>query len=129
MSTDATQYVVLGVAITYKEEVKKFFSVVEEHYKFIDGFRDSGYNEEITPTESGIHIISDGMSGKYVVVGKIIAKGIERGLPFTEISTRDITNEYRKGHSFYSEVLKVDQALGTNFGDLDANIIAFTHWH
>lgn len=126
MGVAATHYVVLGVAITDKAQVKEFFRISEEQLPldFMDGYDDNGYKEEITPSKSGIHVISDGMNGKYVVVGKILAKGIEGGLDFTEVS--DISKQYRK---FYSEVLKLDQMLGTKFGGLDAKVIAFTHWH
>jgi hypothetical protein len=124
MGVAATHYVVLGVAITDEAQVKEFFRINEEHLEFMDGYDDNGYREEITPSESGIHVIVDGMNGKYIVVGKILAKGIEGGLDLTEVS--DIGKQYRK---FYPEVLKLDQVLGTKFGGLDAKVIAFTHWH
>jgi hypothetical protein len=122
--SDATHYVVLGVSITDREEVKKFFSINEEFYKFLDGYKDNSYQEKITDSESGIHVISDGMSGKYVVVGKILAKGIESGLPFTEVD--EIAEQYCE---FYKHVRVLDRVLGTKFGTLSAKIIAFTHWH
>lgn len=124
MGVDATHYVVLGVAITDEAQVEEFFRINEKHLEFMDGYDDNGYREEITPNESGIHVIMDGMNGKYVVVGKILTKGIEGGLEFTEVS--NIGKQYKK---FYQEVLKLDQVLGTKFGRLDVKVIAFTHWH
>ena len=117
MGVATTHYVVLGVAITEEAQIKEFIHSSEEHLEFMDGYYDNGYREEITPNESGIHVIVDGMSGKYIVVGKILAKGIE---------VSDIGKQYRK---FYPKVLKLDQVLGTQFGSLDAKVIAFTHWH
>jgi len=124
MGVAATHYVVLGVAITDEAQVKEFFRINEDHLDFMDGYDDNDYKDEITPNESGIHVIVDGMSGKYVVVGKILAKGIEGGLELTKVS--DIARQYR---NFYQEVLKLDQVLGTKFGGLDAEVIVFTHWH
>ena len=75
MGVATTHYVVLGVAITEEAQIKEFIHSSEEHLEFMDGYYDNGYREEITPNESGIHVIVDGMSGKYIVVGKILAKG------------------------------------------------------
>jgi hypothetical protein len=122
MGVAATHYVVLGVVITDEAQVKEFFRTNEDHLDFMDGYDDNAYKNEITPNESGIHVIVDGMSGKYVVVGKILAKG--SWLEFTKVS--DIASQYRK---FYQEVLKLDQVLGTKFGGLDAEVIVFAHWH
>lgn len=36
-------------------------------------YADNAYEDEITANASGIHVIADGMSGEYVVVGKILA--------------------------------------------------------
>jgi len=124
MGVAATHYVVLGVAITEEAQVKEFFRLDEEHHELMDTYDDNGYKEEISPSESGIHVIVDGMNGKYVVVGKILAKGVHSGLDLTEVS--DINKQYKK---IYPEILKLDQALGTKFGGLDAKVIAFTHWH
>lgn len=124
MGVAATHYVVLGVAITDKAQVKEFFRINEEHFEFMEGYDDNAYEENVTPSESGIHVIVDGMSGNYVVVGKILAKAIDNGLDIIEVA--DISTQYRK---FYPEVLKLDRELGTKFGGLDAKVIVFTHWH
>lgn len=115
MGVAATHYVMLGVAITDKAQVKEFFHISEEHFEFMEGYDDNAYEENVTSSESGIHVIVDGMSGNYVVVGKILAKAIDNGLDIIEVA--DISTQYRK---FYPEVLKLDRELGTKFGGLDA---------
>ena len=124
MGVASTHYVVLGVAITDEVQVKEFFRMTEEQFALMDGYDDNGYKEEISPTESGIHVIQDGMNGQYVVVGKILAKGVHSGLDLIEVSK--INKQYKK---IYPEILKLDRALGTKFGLLEAKVIVFTHWH
>jgi hypothetical protein len=127
MGVAATHYVVLGVSITDEAQVKEFFRINEEHFEFMEGYDDNAYDQNITPSESGIHVIVDGMSGKYVVVGKILAKAIDNGFDGLDlIEVADISTQYR---NFYPEVLKLDRELETKFGGLDAKVIVFTHWH
>lgn len=126
MGVAATHYVVLGVALTNKAQIKKFFRISEEHLDFCDKYDDNGYKDKPTPTESGIHMIVDGMSSNYIVVGKILSKGLEEGMPFTQLTLDD--NERDMGDIF-PELRKIDRALGTDFSDLPLQYIAFTHWH
>ena len=128
MGSEATHYIVIGVAITDKEQVKEFFHLSEDKYDLMDSYNDNGYDEAITPSATGLHVIADGMNCKYVVVGKIVAKGIYNGLGFNEIETNNhaIKDAYRE---IYPAVKELDEKLGTQFGGLDARVIVFTHWH
>lgn len=129
MGVSITHYVVLGVAITDEAQVKNFFRINEEHLEFMEGYDDNAYATEITPSESGIHVIVDGMSSKYVIVGKILSKSTDRYY-FNEIGSGPgdftIAQQYR---FIYPEILKLDQVLGTKFGALYARVISFSHWH
>lgn len=124
MGSEATHYVVVGVVINDREEVKQFFDIAEEHFKVCEEYHDNPYKDNITETSSGIHIISDGMSGRYVVIGKILEKAIYEGISLTEID--DFKKIYRK---IYPAVKELDEKLGTKFGGLDPRVVVFTHWH
>ena len=127
MGVSTTHYVVIGVSLTDEKLIKEFSKINEDHYDELnDHYYDNPYKREITPTESGIHIIADGMCGKYVVVGKIITKGLEEnGLKFTELGF--VRLKYYS--EIYPEVLKLDKMLGTEFGMLEAKILVFSHYH
>ena len=132
MGSEVVHYVVLGVSINDKAEVKKFFGLTEGQYELMDAYHDNTYQEGITPTASGIHIISDGMNGDYVVVGKILQKAIYNGLKLMEIPTshQDGTDEFiQQYRDIYPEIEKLDQGLGTKFGGMYAKVIVFSHWH
>ena len=124
MGVNATNYVMLGVAITENSEVKKFFRINEEYLDFMEDYDDNSNKKEINHNGSGIHVIVDGMSSKYVVVGKILSKSIDLDLSFTEIS--DIKNQYM---DLYPKILVLDQKLGTRFSTLSPKLIVFTHWY
>lgn len=121
MGVHATHYVVLGVVIN-KEKFKDFRKLEEENYEFFEQFDDNSYEEKITSGPNNINIIVDGMSGEYIVIGKIIAKGLD-GLPFT---TLDIDQKvvYETGKAIYELFEKFNY-----FEWVDVKYIAFTHWH
>jgi hypothetical protein len=89
----------------------------------MDKYHDNPYSKFISD-KSTIHVIDDGMSGQYVVVGKILQKNTDGYLKLTTVSK--IKKQYRK---IYQEILKIDEMLGTNFGLLKPEVIAFTHCH
>lgn len=131
MGVATTHYIMFGVAIRDKAEVKQFFQSTEDKYAFLDQYDDNGYQEEITPTASGLHIISDGMNGEYVVVGKIIQKGLD-GLDFTQIplmATMATQQEISAKYELFLKLRELDEQLGTGFARKDIQHIVFTHWH
>lgn len=129
MGVAATHYVVLGVALKDKKKVKEFFALEEPHRDFIEKYDDNGYKDKPTKTDSGIHMIVDGMCGEYVVVGKILSKGLEEGMPFTQMPSVDAVERAQDRLDVFREILRIDEALGTNFSELPLQYIAFTHWH
>lgn len=133
MGVATTHYLMLGVVIQDKQEVKQFFQNTSEKYELIDEYDDNGYKDEITPTPSGLHIIADGMNGGYVVFGKILAKDLQ-GLELTTFDLLtppgDVVPSWKKTYNeIYPEILKIDEKFGTKIGGKDPQIIAFTHWH
>jgi len=133
MSVHATHYVVYGVAITDEKKVKDFFALEESHDDLLhDEYYDNPYKEEITPTKSGIHIIVDGMNSGYVVIGKIIAKGLENGLEFTKVPLpykKQTKIEGTLGSGLLRTIIDLDKILGTKFRNLTLQYLVFTHWH
>lgn len=127
MGVATTHYIMFGVAIRDKAEVKQFFQSTEDKYAFLDQYDDNGYKEEITPTASGLHIITDGMNGEYVVVGKIIQKGLQ-GIEFTELPNDEIPRMIVE-QNLFKQLVELDQQLGTTFAAKEFQYIVFTHWH
>lgn len=129
MGVSATHYIVLGVALTDKEQVKEFFKISDEQYEYLDEYHDNAYSDKITPNSSGIHIIEDGMSGKYVVVGKILQRS-DYGFNLNETSTLPVSGLIsEESKEVYSKILEVDRILNTKFGSLDLKYLIFTHFH
>jgi len=137
MGVAATHYAILGVAVTDKKKVKEFFGKEEKFLDFTEEYNDNGYKEKPTPNKSGIHMIVDGMNGDYIVIGKILSKGIEEGMPFTQMAfdpeskTVTFSKQLRDADpvGILAEIRKIDEAMGTNFASLPLQYIAFTHWH
>jgi hypothetical protein len=127
MGVAATHYVVLGVVLKDEKKVKAFFGKEEKFLDFTDKYDDNGYKDEPTPTESGIHMIVDGMCGKYIVIGKILSKGVDDGLPFTQMPTELIA--LGEATRIMEEIYKIDVVMKTKFSELPLQYLAFTHWH
>jgi hypothetical protein len=127
MGVAATHYVVLGVALKNKAQVKKFFGISEKFLDFTDKYNDNGYKDKPTKTDSGIHMIVDGMCGEYIVIGKILSKGVDDGLPFTQMPTELIA--LGEATKIMEEISKIDNVMETTFSELPLEYIAFTHWH
>jgi hypothetical protein len=131
MGVATTHYCIFGVMETDKKKVKEFFSLNEKHLDFMDGYDDNGYKDEVTPNESGIHVIVDGMNGGYVVIGKIMFKSLE-GFPLEEM-LKIKQPKAKEAVKIAKEITKIDQKLGTNFMVEQEfptfGLYFFTHWH
>lgn len=84
MSVTNSHYVVFGSIETNDGRIERFFNASEEFYEFVEKYNDNGYQVKITRTDSSIHMIADGMSSNYVVVGKILYKDFA-GFPLEEM--------------------------------------------
>ena len=72
MSTNLTCYFGRGIFVEDEKKVKHFFnSNLNENDDLIDSYSDNSYKKDIKKTESGLHLISDGMSGKYLFFWRI----------------------------------------------------------
>ena len=132
MSVITTHYIVLGVAITDKIEVKKFFEQNDGDNDLEEPFHDNGYNDEITPTVSGIHIIVDGMCGKYVVIGKILYKS-QHGFDLSETMGLDVIKDFKSYHEevgrIIEQISKVKNIFNIEFDPNNLKHLIFTQWH
>lgn len=110
MSVRRNDYVVVGVKLPWSDDV---YGLLEnDHY-------DNGYKPEITE-HNGLTMIADGMDGKYIIVGKVLAKSMDYdGLPMTECRATDIMR--CKVKTAVRETLNID--------DPEVRVWAFTHWH
>lgn len=119
MSTNMTHYVMYGT--NFPPKVLFPDGAAYEKYAAID---DNAYDEKFDPDK--IAMVYDGMCGKYVIVGYILAKGDEvSGMPMTEIQ-----HYHEMGVDFlvdlkhnYPEIAELPHV-----GSKTA-LWAFTHWH
>jgi len=66
MSIQKNQYVIYGVKLPYNH-----FS--EEEHEALDKYIDSAFKiDDINP--GGVHVLADGMNGKYVILGRCLKK-------------------------------------------------------
>ncbi len=129
MGVSATHYIVLGVALTNKEQIKEFFEISDEHEAVLDEYDDNAYSDEITENTTGIHIIADGMSSKYVVIGKILQKS-NYGFDLNETSSLPVAGLVsEEAKEVYAKIIEIDRNFHTKFGLLDLKYLIFTHFH
>lgn len=123
MGTDRVDYIVYGVAIRDKDIVNQYLNIFDKKYNLLYSYHDNPYKEEITES-LGIHLISDGMSGRYVVIGKIIDKSYFNGFDLTIINQIKFDKKETK-----KLILDFDQKFETNFGEYPLSFIVFSHFH
>jgi len=118
MGTDRTDYVMLAVKFPYET-----VAYDEDKYdKYLDLYEDNGYRSEIKEHD-GLTMVSDGMSGEYAFVGKVLAKAVEEegeGLPITDCSIVKNSIEMQE---------KISNIFGVDKAHIDIKIWVFTHWH
>jgi hypothetical protein len=79
MSTRRTDYLVFYVGCHCNDE-----DGTARSEKYVEPFEDNANEEHIT-TRAGFAVIEDGMSGQYVVIGRILAKTtLQEGFPMTD---------------------------------------------
>lgn len=113
--SNSTSYVVLGVKLPFA-----FFSEDERLDLEARGFSDNVHSKTVGH-KHGITVIADGMSGEYIVAGRVLARARHDDGEGLEFLTLDITDGQRQ------EVL---EALATHLRITSADIqpLVFTHW-
>jgi hypothetical protein len=121
MGVDTVLYVVYGVILDDLKDVQTYFDS-----DFDEGpYDDNTYREEISITDSGLHIISDGMNGRYVIFGKIISKGLD-SLPLSSFKTdRRSASKIEKTIAPHLSSIPVFSSKA----DLEYQFIVLTHFH
>jgi len=107
MGVNRTDYVMLAVKLP--------FEAIED----TDCYEDDGYSDKIT-SHNGLTVVSDGMNGNYLFIGRIIRKAIKGyGLDITDCSASTFLE---------MELLKI--LIKSEFNiDAPVRVWAFTHWH
>lgn len=65
MSTQVNSYVMYGVVLPYE--------LCKGHYVMLDPYMDSPFKPEVNPKD-GLTVLFDGLNGKYVAIGHVVAK-------------------------------------------------------
>lgn len=77
MSTQVNTYVLWGLILPY-EEVNALPGGEDSAYDRAEPYTDSAFDEDVNP-KNEVTILFDGMNGKYVAVGHVIAKTRDYG--------------------------------------------------
>lgn len=93
MSVQSNTYVLVGVMLPYDHFTE------EQHENLFPEYRDSAYQG--IEHYNGLCVITDGMSGKYVAIGRVLAKtddqngnyGFNKPLDLTEASSAELRDE------------------------------------
>lgn len=125
MSTNCTTYVIDGHLIDDKENVRELFAAWETDASgFMGRYVDNPYQEEIKKTDSGVHVVADGMNGDYIVIGVILSKTNNQTVP-----VRSLAPSHKNGSKAIRECLKMEKALGVVMNVGEHGLIFLTHWH
>lgn len=112
MSVQINQYIMIGVRIPFPGKHDDFY---EKYESFME---DSAFNSNISHKE-GIFCLFDGMNGKYVIIGRVMAKSsdgeyladgepIELPLTLTELEQELISESINRNFG-------IDEPLKTFF--------------
>lgn len=109
MSTQVNHYVVVGVMLPYEKG--------GEQYEKYEQFMDSAYG----PKRDGVTCIFDGMCGKYVILGHVLAKSKSDEMGFEDMLVVDDLDK---------KIAAVAKDLADKLGMLDAlpKLIVLSHY-
>lgn len=119
MGVRRTDYIMLGVKLPYSFIPKDSDGDTPEEFRL---YEDSVYGDDIK-SHNGLTMVSDGMGGRYVFIGKVLQRADEEHCESFEPTncTQCCSPE---------EFLKVETALLQHFKlDIQANIWVFSHHH
>lgn len=108
MSVHSYHYVVVGVKLDYRAEKKRLSPEAFEELYYEDS------------SKKGFDVILDGMSGEYIVVGKVLSQSDEYSENnFKELKLKDLAKVKEQ----------VKKALAkAGLGDQEPVLATFTHW-
>jgi hypothetical protein len=116
MSVQSNTYVMVGVMMPYD-------TLSEEQLEANEAYRDSAYGG--ISHHSGLCLIADGMGGKYIAIGRVLAKsddqngnyGFNEPVDLAQLSTIGLVHE-------------VERLITENFGieEPDVRDWVFTHY-
>ena len=73
MGTRSTTYILVGIRLSLKEEHLRFSAHDDECYEYYEKYLDNRYQNNIK-SHNGITAIYDGMGGKYLYLGEVVAR-------------------------------------------------------
>lgn len=112
MSTNKTDYIILGIKMEYSEYNSRFNP--DDDWCIHEEYFNSKINDLI--------VVKDGMSGKYVVIGKLIDKSEEyEGLSMNTIN-KDIFKDKKL-------IKNMQNIFGFEESEIKLNILVFSHYH
>ena len=123
MGVERTHYIMLAAKFP--------FDIIDPDHLMDDGnfekyevYEDDGYQEEVTE-HHGLTMVSDGMNGKYIFIGKVIEKGLDhKGIEITDCLSFTMDEKSLLTHLIRSEFKDIIKEE-----DVHVTVWAFTHYH
>jgi hypothetical protein len=113
MSVQSNTYVIVGVKLEYEH-----FSEEQEE-DLLEPYKDSAYSG--IHHHNGLCVISDGMSGNYIIAGRVLAKSVDErgeGIDMTECDTSP--ELFAEVAGLLTEHLSIENP--------EVQVLAFTHY-
>ena len=123
MGVEKTHYIMMGVKLPFN--ITDRDNLLDDgDYEKYEKYEDNGYEEKITE-HCGLTMVSDGMNGKYVFIGKVVKKGLDYdGFEPTDCLQFSQDEMELLGHLIKS---KFEEELKDI--DIKVSVWVFTHWH
>jgi hypothetical protein len=115
MGVVTNQYIIVGVNLPYEAL----------DYEQLEGYHDNGYKEEVVH-KNGLTAIQDGMSGKYLVIGRIIEKAPPDIMIGDGVTTLDPV-AFDKAEMIASLINLSFPSLSVSVADIRSMLV--THYH
>ena len=115
MGVEGIQYVMLAANLPNKI----LDHLEEEDEAALDAYHDNAYEISVT-SHNGLSIVRDCMGSAYCMIGRILAKGLDFGMPMTDCLQVS-----------HKEIADMSQRIEEEFGleNVEVSVWAFTHWH
>ena len=114
MGTERRDYIMLGAKLPYE-------AIDANEQELLDAYWDNAYEDEVKE-HGGITMVADGMNGHYVILGKVLMKGLEDGgFEMTEVLAPDL-NMVQLIAARVQDILKLDEPP-------EVKTWVFSHYH
>ena len=123
MGVERTHYIMLGVKFPFN--IIDHDNLLDDgYYEKYEVYEDNGYEEEITE-HCGLTMVSDGMNGEYIFIGKVIQKKLDH----EGFKPTDCLQFSQNEMKLLEHLIKSKFEEEAKDMDIKVSVWVFTHWH